>query len=256
MDRFEPDEAFGLLPPTLRAELIHAFRSIATNYAQNRWEPSALNGGKLCEVVYTILRGHVDGHFPPNSSKPPNMVDACRNLEQAEGFPRSVRVLIPRLLVALYEVRNNRGVGHIGGDVNPNHMDATLVLECAKWLLAELVRLFHNVDVTVATEVVESLIERTVPVVWKFADNQRVLDTTLSQSDQTLLHLYGAAGEVAEASLASWIEAKNPSAYRSRVLRRLHRARLVEFDEKRRTVRISPTGVSHVERHLLRSLAL
>lgn len=256
MDRFEPDEAFGLLPAPLRAELVHSFRSIAINYAQNRWESAALNGGKLCEVVYTILRGHVDGVFPPTSSKPSNMVDACRDLERAQGAPRSVRILIPRLLVALYEIRNNRGVGHIGGDVNPNHMDATLVLACAKWLMAELVRLFHNVDVDVATEVVESLIERTVPVIWKFGNNQRVLDTSLSQADKTLLHLYSAAGEVAEASLVSWIEAKNPSAFRHRVLRGLHQARLVEFDGKRRTISISPAGIKHVELNLLQSLAL
>ena len=43
------------------------------------------------------------------------------------------------MIVALYEIRNDRGVGHTGGDVDPNHMDASMVLAGAKWLVAELV---------------------------------------------------------------------------------------------------------------------
>src|SRR4029079_6642275 len=111
-----------------------------------RWEPSELNGGKLCEVAYSILKGYVDGRMPPRPKKPRNMVDACRALEAADDsvFPRSVRIQIPRMLIALYEIRNNRGVGHVGGDVNPNEMDSRVVLETSKWIMAELVRLFHN----------------------------------------------------------------------------------------------------------------
>jgi len=54
-------------------------------------------------------------------------------------------VLIPRLLPVLYEIRNNRGVGHVGGDVDPNHMDAEAVQAMASWVMAELVRIFHGV---------------------------------------------------------------------------------------------------------------
>lgn len=52
------------LPTSLREELIRAFRKIEQNFREGRWEPSELNGGKLCEVVYSILKGHVSGSFP------------------------------------------------------------------------------------------------------------------------------------------------------------------------------------------------
>jgi len=48
------------------------------------------------------------------------------------------------MLIAQYEIRNNRGVGHVGGDVDQNHMDAKIVVEMAKWTIAELIRLFHS----------------------------------------------------------------------------------------------------------------
>jgi hypothetical protein len=60
--------------------------------------------------------------MPNKPSKPRNMVDVARALEGADqnAFPRALRVQIPRVFVALYEIRNNRGVGHVGGDVDPN----------------------------------------------------------------------------------------------------------------------------------------
>ena len=36
------------------------------------------------------------------------------------------------------------GVGHVGADVDPNHMDALCVLQMSKWVFAELVRIFHG----------------------------------------------------------------------------------------------------------------
>jgi hypothetical protein len=50
----------GTVPTGLRKPLLDAFGEIVKNYRQGRWEPSELNGGKLCEVAYAILRGYVD----------------------------------------------------------------------------------------------------------------------------------------------------------------------------------------------------
>jgi hypothetical protein len=161
--------ALSAIPARLRGELLTALSEVLRNYRERRWEPSELNGGKLCEVVYTILRGHVDGKFPPKAAKPSNMLDACKAFEKADSakFPRSIRIQLPRVLIALYEIRNNRGVGHVGGDVDPNLMDATAVVAMSKWIIAELVRVFHDVPTDVAQETVEALVERTLPIVWK-----------------------------------------------------------------------------------------
>jgi hypothetical protein len=193
--------ALSAIPNGLRKPLLDAFDEIVTNFHQGRWEPSELNGGKLCEVVYSILRGYVDGAYPARPSKPPNMVDDCRALEQAgKPFPRSVRIQIPRMLIALYEIRNNRGVGHVGGDIDPNHTDAVAVLYMAKWIVAELVRVFHNVDTTTATAVVDSLVEREIPIIWRVGGVSRILNPKLSRKDKTLLLLYGAPTSVSERS--------------------------------------------------------
>ena len=96
------------LPPALRSELMETYEQIASNYVERRWEPSELNGGKFCEIVFTILDGTLKGSFPAKAFKPDNMVQSCQALEKVPANPtrigdRSLRILIPRILPALYE---------------------------------------------------------------------------------------------------------------------------------------------------------
>lgn len=245
--------ALGGIPDALVDELLDAYTEVLRNYREQRWEPAELNGGKLCEVVYTILRGHVDGSFPTHSSKPANMVDACRALEKADQnkFSRSARIQLPRMLVAIYEIRNNRGVGHVGGDVNANHMDATCILHMCQWVVAELVRLFHATSTTAATEIVDSIVERVVPLIWSVDGKYRVLDTSFSMKEKTLLLMYQSPGAVLESDLCAWVEHSNPSVYRRDVLRALHMGKFIEYDAATKRATISPKGMAIVERELL-----
>ena len=239
---------FGHIPDGLRAPLFVAFNSIVRNFRERRWEPAELNGGKLCEVIYSILRGYIDGAFPSKPSKPRNMVDACRALEASGGrFPRSLTIQLPRMLIALYEVRNNRGVGHVGGDVDPNHMDAVVVVSIAKWLVAELIRVFHDVDTGAATAAVETITDRTIPLIWSVGGNHRVLNPALKMKDKMLALLYTFNGPVQEADLTRWVEHSNPSVFRQRILQPAHADKLLEYDSQARTVQISPLGAKYVE---------
>lgn len=153
----DPTKLLAGIPTELRDPLLQCYREIVANFLEHRWEPSELNGGKFCEVVHTILDGALSGSFPTKPSKPRNMVDACRALEQVTADAtrigdKSLRIFIPRMLPILYDIRNNRGVGHVGGDVDPNFLDATAVHTMASWVLSELVRIFHNASVGAGTK--------------------------------------------------------------------------------------------------------
>jgi hypothetical protein len=252
MDKNDKNKLLGVVPKSLKDELFKAFNEVLCNFREGRWEPSELNGGKLCEVIYTILQGYVTSSFPAKSTKPNNMLDACKALEQlpSANFPRSVRIQIPRMLIALYEIRNNRGVGHVGGDVDPNHMDAVAVLYMSKWLLAELVRIFHDVDTIKATQEVDAIVERILPIVWKVGDKYRILNTNLSMKDKTLVILFNMMGQVAVSDLVDWLEHSNASVYRSDVLRKLHKDKLIEFNEEQNNAIISPKGTRYVEENV------
>jgi hypothetical protein len=251
-----PAQALVALPSGLRDPLIECFSEIGRNFAERRWEPAELNGGKFCEIVYTILDGTLSGSYAVAPAKPPNMVDACRLLEQrppdaARVGDRSLRILIPRLLPVLYEVRNNRGVGHVGGDVDPNFQDAVAVYQMASWVMAELIRIFHQISIGEAQETVNALVDRKHPIIWQTGGIRRVLDPSLSKGDQSLLLLYSAGGWVEEKDLADWVEYSNLTQYRNRVIVPLHDSRHVEYDKKLRRIHLTPRGSEDVEQRLL-----
>jgi hypothetical protein len=235
------------IPATLRQPLLDAYNQIVRNYRERRWEPSELNGGKLCEICYCILKGHVSGVFPSRPSKPSNMVDACNSLAQAGNFSRSVKIQIPRMLISLYEIRNNRNVGHVGADVDPNHMDATVVLSMSKWVMSELVRIFHNTTTDDATVIVDAISDRTLPLLWKVGDRTRVLGTHLGAKDKMLALLFGSPCAMSVHDIAESIEYKNLTQFRDKILKPAHKADLIHFDVKKDTVELSPIGVRHVE---------
>lgn len=252
MASFDLTTLFTALPDSLRDDLLNSLTSIEQNYREARWEPSELNGGKLCEAAYTILRGHVDGNYPARAAKPANMVDACRQLEQAGNqFSRSIRIQIPRMLMALYEIRNNRGVGHVGGDVAPNHMDAVCVLQMSKWVVAELIRAFHQVSTDEAQAVVDGLTEREIPLIWEINGRMRILNGSLTMKQKTLALLYAKPAGQDEDELVADLEHSNKSVYRRDVLKRAHKERLIEYDSVAKRVHISPLGIREVEEKIL-----
>ena len=235
--------ALSAIPAGLREPLLTEYRSITQNYAEHRWSPSELSGGRFCEIVYSVIDGYAKQRYAPKPSKPRDFVSSCRKLESNTNVPRSFQVLIPRMLPGLYEVRNNRGVGHAGGDVDPNHMDATVVLSTCNWILAELVRVFHNLPIDEAQHLVDSLAERRTPLIWQEGNTKRILNPSIKVADQILLLLASEPTETATQSLLEWTEYKNRNRFLT-ILRKLHSDRMLELSKNGVTVRILPPGTS------------
>lgn len=244
-----PSSALSTIPDGLRIPLLDEFRNIVNNFMEHRWGVSELSGGRFCEIVYTILDGYAKGSLASAPSKPANFVAACKQLENNSGVPRSFQILIPRMIAPLYEIRNNRNVGHVGGDVDPDFMDSSAVVSICGWVLAELVRVLHGVSTDEAQLLVDDLAERRLPAVWKSGDIRRVLDTTLSLTDQTLLLVSSVNGKAKVNELLSWTEYKNKG-YFKKTMRQLHKKRFIEFDEVAGQIEMLPPGSDYVARLL------
>jgi hypothetical protein len=225
-------DALAAIPGGLRQPLLTEYQSIVQNYSEHRWSPSELSGGRFCEIIYTILIGQASGKYAAGPSKPRDFISACRTLEQNTHVPHSFRILIPRLLPALFDVRNNRGVGHGGGDVDPNHMDATFVLSSCNWIMAELVRVYHNLSTDEAQRLVDTLVERRIPLIWEGAHMRRVLDPKVKLRGQVLLFLSTTPnGRVSTSDLFEWTGYANLTYFR-KLLQQMHSQRLLELSSR------------------------
>ncbi len=236
------------LPDGLREPLLEEYRGIVVAHSEGRWKLSALDGGRFCEVVFTIVEGALSSNYPSAPSKPNRFPDACRALENKPPVTvgdRSLRILIPRVLAGLYEIRNNRNVGHVGGDVVSSKMDATFVRESASWVIAELVRIFHNVGIDEAQASVDALAERPHALVWEFDGIRRVLSTTMSAAERTLIMLYSQPGWTDVDQLQMWVKYK--ANFRPQVLDKLADQLLVEVGSNGKRVAITPLGTKRAE---------
>lgn len=241
--------ALSAIPSGLRDPLLKEYGTIVQNFLEQRWLPAELHGGRFSETVYTILDGQAKKSYAAAPAKPANFLAACQGLEKNKlaHVPHSFQVLIPRMLPALYDVRNNRNVGHVGGDVDPNHMDAVVVLSMSNWIMGELVRVYHNLTTAQARQLVDALVEVRLPAVWTGEDGvKRVLKTSLKLNEEILLLAAVSMPDVTVPQLIEWIEYGDDK-YVMRTIRTLHKNRLIEFTEKTGKVRILPPGTKAVE---------
>lgn len=245
--------ALAGIPSSLREELLNTFNAVIRNHREGRWEAAELNAGKLCEIVYTVIRGRADGTYPATSSKPRDMVRSCRGLEQipSTSLERALRIQIPRVIMGVYEMRNNRNVGHVGGDVDPGYMDSEFASAASRWMIADLVRAYHSVTTQEATQIVEALTQREIPLIWEFDGTKRVLSPRTRTAEKILLLLYATSGPVHEDTLRGWVEYQHISRFRTVILRRLHIEKKIEYDSDERIVHLLPPGTLYVEKALL-----
>jgi hypothetical protein len=243
------------VPATYRTRLIKSYRQLKAAYSEEQYDACGLRAGRFCEVILRYLQSTLTGSATPFGSHITNFSDECRKLErvpQAAGS-ESFRLLIPRALNYLYSLRNKRGIGHVGGDVEANRIDASACLNIADWCVCEIIRVVHTLSLEEAQDLLDALSTRTVPEVWSVLGKKRVLDASLDYAAKTLLLLYAEpTAAVAAEDLFQWTEHSTFAVYRRDVLRRLHALRLLEYDLETEMVVISPLGIKRVEETLLK----
>lgn len=248
------ENALAGVPSQFRTRLISAYERLKRDHSEARYEGAGLAAGKFCEIVLRMLQQHIRGTFTPFGTKIPNFADECRKLEASPtaSAVESLRIVVPRGLNFLYTMRNKRGIGHVGGDVEANRIDSATLARLADWIVCELARVFHGLSLEEAQDLVDSLAVRQLPDVWEVAGRRRILRKGLSASQQVLLFLYADPSSfVLSEDLCTWVEYAQPSMFKRNVLRPLHKRRVIEFDEESDVVYISPLGVRDVEDSIL-----
>jgi hypothetical protein len=230
-------------PADIVDSVLDSYKEIESNYVIKKWKASELDAGHFVETVRRLLELELFGAATPLASPLSKFTDqVIKQYEGAQGN-ESFRMLIPRVLKAVYNIRNKRGVGHAAG-VSPNQMDATYILYSVKWVLAELIRLTSGLSVPETQQLVDSIVERRLEVIWKHRDITKILDRRIKASDQVLILLYDHNPQTEEA-LRMAIEYTSASKFRA-ILKRLHKTRHIHF-ENDGTCSLTPKGLVEAE---------
>ena len=90
-----------------------------------------------------------------------------------------------------------------------------------------------------------------IPIVWSVGEVKRVLNTQLSYRDKVLVLLYDSyPNSVLDTELFRWVEHSTLTYFRRDVLRPCHKDKLIEYDQGKGKVVLSPLGLDHVEKNI------
>jgi hypothetical protein len=235
--------------------LLTEYDELTRRFTLRDFQPSELNGGRFAEAAFRVCQHVCLGSFTPIGTSLPKVDQLLRTLEQtpSSSADDTFRLHIPRSLRLIYDLRNKRDVAHLGAGVSPNATDATLVLICANWVLAEVVRISHKCDVHAAQIIVDNLAQRRTSLIWKEEEVIRVLRPELPFDDKVLLILHHLQPEwVSETKLFDWVEYSTLPGFRKNILIKLHKQAMIHF--KNGLAKILPPGNDYVENKLVPSL--
>lgn len=249
-------DALANVPADFRSRIAKSYLELKARHAEGKHDSAGVSAGKLCETVVRLLQQQMGKPVTPFGQQIANFAGECDSFAQlpkASGN-ESLRIVIPRALNFLYTLRNKRGIGHAGGDVDANAIDVSTIARVADWVICELIRIYHNMSLEDADALVSSLSTRDIPDIWEVGGKKRVLRGDLDFKQKTLLLLYTSIeSAVLAEDLYSWAKYSNFAMYRKRVLGPLDSDNLVEYDREADTVIISPLGVKCVEEEILRA---
>jgi len=251
-------DALANVPADYRGRIAKSYLELKARQAEGKHDAAGVSAGKLCETVVRLLQQQLGKTVTPFGEQIPNFAGECDSfvkLPKASGND-SLRIVIPRALNYLYTLRNKRGIGHAGGDVDANAIDIATIARVADWVVCELIRIYHNMSLEEADALVSSLSSRDIPEIWEVSGKKRVLRNDLDFKEKTLLLLYASTeSAVLAEDLYSWSKYSNFAVYRKSVLGSLDSDNLIEYERDTDTAIISPLGVKRVEEEILRTPA-
>ncbi len=248
------------IPAELVDELFNKYdllknRFLSGYFDRTNFEPAELNGGKFSEIVFRILQ-HLTTNpavYTPLDAEVRFNDQTMAQFEHATDVPDSIRIHIPRIIRAMHDVRNRRGVAHVSKQISPNLMDSTLVTSNADWVLAELIRFYANQSPEDAQEIVDSIVEKKIPLLWELDGLPVILDAKMEKQHSLLVFLYRKGSEganIEEINIFLTGKLAKVKGFLTQLIRKVY---IVKSPNTGKYV-ISPSGAAFVEKNIPLSL--
>src|SRR5258705_545125 len=166
----------SVIEPRVATDLVESYEKLVSSFRRGDLDDCLRTAGLFVEHALRAVE------FIRTGSAPPEIKSVAGIVKVIEGdatLSEPLRYLVPRVAqMAIYEVRSKRGTVHVKG-VDPRHIDASLAVHAAAWVVAEAMA---------------ALMRGHVPFVEAFG-NERVVTRRVSCDVELLLLLAGTVGE-------------------------------------------------------------
>lgn len=176
---------------TIVNELIKEYRETKRQYRFEDYEKTILHAGKFVELTLAFIKNYVK-HVKVNI----NNIYFNKLLNEIMKYTKTTEkdeiltLAIPRTAQSIYTIRNKKRVAHVKA-INPDVIDSSFCVSACDWILSELALLFYTSDPKEANELINSILEKKVPLIEEFENGSIViLHKGLSMKEELALTLY------------------------------------------------------------------
>jgi len=232
---------------SLLSDLIKSYENVLLAYRLGRLESVLLYGGRFAENLFRVLWFIATGEVLDEIKHMKVFLE--KKLEQKSGS-LCVSIQVPRIAYyVLYSLRSKRDVAHVK-PIKPTYIDAELVITTCNWIIAELLRVFGRLEVSMLEKLIRTVISRRVPLVQEIGDKVIVL-RRLGCKKEILVLLHASANGMTKESIKEYLREYYHSSTINRALKDLIRDRLVSVTKEGKYF-ITAKGIKVLENELIR----
>ena len=185
----------SLCPPLdkiLTEQLIDEFVSLEKRFVLRDWEPATLDGGQFTEAGARIIYHQDSGNLNRTKSvhKCLEYIEDIKNKNVHLFLDRKPALHSAKALRTIYKFRSARGAIHIDPTYSANQIDSKLVLEVARWVLSEIMRVFWKGQRAQVASIIRQLAQYDIPVIGDYEGRLYVHRTDCSTEEEILIILH------------------------------------------------------------------
>lgn len=242
----------AVVDPQLANQLIHEAVSLEEAFLLRKWKYSELDGGRFAEVAARIVYSVDSGNLSRTKS-----VDDCLkyvdNDQVVHSFPeRQGAIHLAKVLRAIYKLRSQRGAVHVSPTYMANEIDARLIVECVRWVLADLLRVFVITDREQVAVTIRALARFPQPIIRRYDDIPLLQSVAFTTEEEVLAHLLYDDGMTTSRLIA--VIPKDASGVR-RAIKALSAAKSRQLVERGGRWFITDLGIKRIEERINGELA-
>lgn len=234
-------------PSELVEKLAQIYYKAICEYKKRNWQYFGNEVGRFIEIAIRIIEFKAEGKYNKLEDKLPIFNEKrLKDFEQSKICNNiSFKILIPRQLYSMYTIRNKRGMIHIN-NIDPNYMDATVLLNMQKWVLAEFIRNSAKLDYEESLNIIDNIIAKENSLIWIEGNIFKILDNSLNLEEKILCILYY-ENNINEKKLFELSEYSNITIFKKK-LQLMHKEQKINYSAEK--VTISPIGIGIAEKKL------
>jgi len=219
------------------------------------WQPSELDGGRLCEAISRALY-QLDSGTVTHSQLPKEL---CEKIEDEQNLrPHNLdlkdRHHISRAIGLVYKFRSDRGSVHISPKYTADFMDSMLMVHAGKWIFAEFLRLAWKQDKAVIAETIAQIVQLEYSLIHELDGVPLVLESTVSAPEEILLLLNHAEGHKLSKEELSQQAKNNTSTSLTVAFSRLLKSNEIRSTSTAGEVAMTPKGQKRVIEKIIPAL--